>query len=147
MRSCLSLAACLLLIVAESATVHAQTKYWDIDVIAKAGAGSATPSGTWNSLAARWNTDSTGALLPTTWTAGNIAAFAAGANATGAYTVTVTGAQSLSGLIVEEGTITQNGGTLAFGGTFSAPINIAAGAAWGQTSTSVITGTDGIVKS
>ena len=112
-------------------------------------AGAAVPRQTapGTRLAANWNTDSTGLGIPTTWTAGNIAVFAAGTNATGAYTVTVTGTQSLSGLTVEEGTITQNGGTLDFGGTFSAPINIASGAGWGQNSTSVITGTDGIVKS
>src|SRR6478672_13844061 len=127
MRFCISIIV-LLLVVAASATVAcAQTKYWDVDVTPRPGAGSATPSGTWNAAAANWNTDSTGALLPTTWTAGNIADFAAGTNATGAYTVTVTGTQSLSGLTIEEGTITQNNGTLDFGGTFSASINIASG--------------------
>src|SRR5215212_8773383 len=112
MRRCASLFAALLLTANVACLGVAQTKYWDVDVIARAGAGSATPSGTWNSSATNWNTDSTGTLLPSTWTAGNTAVFAAGSNATGAYTVNVTGTQSLSGLTVEEGTVSQNGGTL-----------------------------------
>lgn len=74
--------------------------------------------------------------------------FAAGSTATAPYTVSLTDTISLSGLTIEEGTITQAGvGTLAFGGTFSAPINIASNSKWTQSSTSAITGTDGIVKS
>src|SRR3954462_9168229 len=112
MRLCVSITVLLMVLAASATVARAQTKYWDLDVTPRAGAGSATPSGTWNATAANWNTDSTGTLLPTTWTAGNIADFAAGTNATGAYTVTITGTQSLSGLTVEEGMITQNGGTL-----------------------------------
>src|SRR6476620_8428030 len=132
----------LVLLAASVTVADAQTKYWDVDVISRAGAGSTTPNGVWNSTSNNWNTDSTGLGIPSTWTPGNTAVFAAGTNATGAYTVTVTGAQSLSGLTVEEGTITQNNGTLDFGGTFSASINIASGATWLQNSTSVIAGTD-----
>src|SRR6476469_1493649 len=114
MRCCARLVGTLLIVATGTAVAGAQTKYWDLDVTPRAGAGSATPGGTWNAAASNWNTDSTGTLLPSTWTAGDIADFAAGTNATGAYTVTVTGTQSLSGLTVEEGTITQNGGTLDF---------------------------------
>src|SRR5258705_11047438 len=114
MRCCARLVVTLLIVATGAAGARAQTKYWDLDVIPRAGAGSATPGGTWNAAAANWNTDSTGTLLPTTWTAGDIADFAAGTNATGAYTVTVSGTQSLSGLTVEEGIITQTGGTMAF---------------------------------
>jgi fibronectin-binding autotransporter adhesin len=145
MRCCARLVVTLLIVATGAAEARAQTKYWDLDVIPRAGAGSATPGGTWNAAAATWNTDSTGTLLPTTWTAGNIADFSAGTNATGPYTVTVTGTQSLSGLTVEEGIITQNGGALNFG-AYSASINIASGAAWGENSLGVFTGTGGIVK-
>ena len=110
----------LLLLATGATAVDAQTKYWDIDVISRAGAGGTTPTGVWNSTSHNWNADSTGLGIPTTWTPGNTAVFAAGTNATGLYTVTVTGTQSLSGLTVEEGMITQNGGTLDFGATFSA---------------------------
>src|SRR5262249_30867045 len=105
----------LLVIIAGTTTVGAQTKYWDVDVLSVAGAGGTAPTGVWNSTSHNWNTDSTGLGIPSTWTAGNVADFAAGTNATGSYTVTVTGTQSLSGLTVEEGMITQNNGTLDFG--------------------------------
>jgi fibronectin-binding autotransporter adhesin len=147
MRFCTALCSILVFIAADATVAHAQTQYWDIDTLNVAGAGSATPSGTWSSSASDWNINSTGTGLPTTWIAGNTAVFAAGTNATGAYTVTVSGTQSLAGLTVEEGTVSQNGGTLAFGSTASAPINVASGSAWNQNSTSVITGTGGIVKS
>ena len=146
MRFCAALVSWLMVIAASATAVDAQTKYWDVDVVSMAGAGSATPNGAWNSTSHSWNTDSTGLGIPSTWTAGSTAVFSAGSNATGAYTVTVTGTQSLSGLTVEEGTITQSGGTLDFGSTFNALIDIASGAAWGETSTGVITGTDGIFK-
>jgi fibronectin-binding autotransporter adhesin len=136
----------LLLLATGVAVVDAQTKYWDIDILNVAGAGSTTPTGVWNTTSHNWNTDSTGLGIPNTWTPGNTAVFAAGTNATGSYTVTVTGTQSLSGLTVEEGMITQNSGTLDFGSTFNASINIASGAGWGETSTGVIKGTDGIVN-
>jgi fibronectin-binding autotransporter adhesin len=136
----------LLLLAISATAADAQTSYWDVDVISIAGAGSATPTGVWNTTSHNWNTDSTGLGIPSIWTPGNIAAFSAGTNATGLYTVTVTGTQSLSGLTVEEGMITQNNGTLDFGDTFNASINIASGAGWGETSTGVFKGTDGIVK-
>jgi fibronectin-binding autotransporter adhesin len=146
MRSRTLFIALLLLAISVTA-VDAQTKYWDIDVTSVAGAGSTAPTGIWNTTSHNWNADSTGLGIPSTWTPGNTAVFAAGTNATGSYTVTVTGTQSLSGLTVEEGMITQNNGTLDFGDTFNASINIASGAGWGQAGTSALKGTGGIVKS
>ncbi len=135
----------LSLLILSTAVTHAQTLYWDIDVISRAGAGSATPSGIWNAGTNVWNTDSTGMGLPGTWTPGATAVFGAGTNATGAYTVAVIGTQTIDDLIVEEGIITQNGGTLDLGASIGR-IDIAAGAGWGQTTSSVITGTGGLVK-
>ena len=136
-----------LLLLATSASVsRAQTQYWDLDIVSQAGAGGTSPAGVWNSFSNRWNSDSTGLGIPTTWSPGSIASFAAGTTATGAYTVTVSGTQSLSGLNVDEGVVSQSGGTLDFGSTSGAPINIASGAAWGQNLASVITGTGGIIK-
>lgn len=136
----------LLFFVVGTSAAFGQTKYWDIDAGSQAGAGGTAPSGTWNASNSNWNTNSSGTGVPTTWTAGNVAVFAAGSDATGAYDVTVTGTQSLSGLTVEEGPVTQLGGTLDFGTTASAPVNIAAGSSW-INSTGAFSGTGGLVKS
>src|SRR4051794_10074832 len=146
MRCCAALVATLFLVATGTTVVEAQTKYWDIDAVSRAGAGSATPAGVWSATSTHWNSDSTGLGIPTAWTAGNEAVFSAGTNATGTYTVTVSGTQSLSALTVEEGFPIQSGGTLAFGAA-TGPISIASGAGFGQTTTSAITGTGGIVKS
>src|SRR3954447_17738255 len=118
-------AACVL-IGATWSPARAVTNYWDIDTIDQAGAGGATPSGTWDTgTTANWNTNSDGTGLPGFWTAGDAAVFSAGGDATGTYTVTVNGTQSLTGLTMEEGTvISTSGGTLDFGATAGAPINI-----------------------
>src|SRR3954470_1502297 len=146
MRCCAAIVATLLIFATDATVVDAQTKYWDIDVISRAGAGSTTPSGVWSATSTHWNTDSTGLGIPTAWNAGNDAVFSAGTNATGTFTVTVSGTQSLAALTVEEGFITQSGGTLAFGAA-TGPISIASGAGYGQLTISAITGTGGIVKS
>jgi fibronectin-binding autotransporter adhesin len=146
MRFGTSLTASLLLLIVGASTTRAQTRYWDIDTISRAGAGGATPSGTWSGTNATWSTNAGGTGIPTTWPGGNLAAFAAGSDATGAYTVTVSGSQNLTGLTVEEGTISQSGGTLNFGTTPSAPISINTGSSWSQDSTSVIAGTGGVDK-
>ena len=144
MRS-LSLLVALAFVVLTAADALAQTKYWDVDVVSRAGAGGATPSGIWNTASNVWNTDSTGLGLPGTWTPGGTAVFSAGSTATGAYTVAIIGTQSLNELIVEEGVITHNGGTLEFGAA-AATIDVFSGAGWGQSTSAVITGTGGIVK-
>jgi fibronectin-binding autotransporter adhesin len=136
----------VLAVVAAVANVAAQTVYWDIDSLDRAGAGGANPTGIWNSSISDWNVNGDGTGLPSPWPPGAIAAFAAGTNATGNYSVTVTGTQSLSGLIVEEGNVTQNFGTLNFGDTIGAPVNIASGSNFVENSTGVFTGTGGITK-
>src|SRR6478672_10628164 len=85
------------LIVAGGAlTAHSQTtKYWDVDTIDQLGAGGPTPSGTWDTTTANWNINADGSGVPTTWTAGDNAVFAAGSDATGSFTVTISGTQSL----------------------------------------------------
>ncbi|MFO0789336.1 MAG: autotransporter-associated beta strand repeat-containing protein [Pirellulales bacterium] len=125
----------------------ADTKYWDIDG-ATAGAGGATPAGTWDTATSNWTTDSTGASAGTTWVAGDTAVFAAGTNATGAYTVTISGTQSVGAITVEEGTITQGTGTVDFGAT-NGVFTVASGATWSNSGagTGTITGTNGITMS
>lgn len=147
MRSRLSLTTWTLLFTfVVIAPADADTVYWDIDTLNTAGAGGGTtPSGVWNASAARWNINANGTGLPASWTPGDTAIFAAGTNATGSYTVSVSGTQSLSGLTVEEGLVTQNGGTLDFGSS-PASIYINPGAGWGETTSGVLTGTGGIFK-
>ena len=106
------------LILGAGATQAAPTSiYWDINSTT-AGAGGTTPSGNWDGATANWNTDSTGgaggALSATTssGTSGTIAVFSAGTDATGDYTVTVSGTQNASGLLVEDGNVTLSGGTI-----------------------------------
>src|SRR5882672_876217 len=62
--------------------------YWDPND-ATSGAGGASPAGQWNASNANWTTDATGQSPATTWVAGSTAVFAAGDDATGAYTVTL----------------------------------------------------------
>ena len=85
--------------------------HWDIDG-ATAGAGGATPSGTWDGATSNWSTDATGSSGTSTWGADNVAVFSAGNDATGSYTVTVDGTQGARGLWLQEGSVTFTGGTI-----------------------------------
>lgn len=82
---------------------------WDLNGNV-AGAGSASPTGTWNTDAI-WNIAPDGTLVPIPWQAGGVAVFAAGSDAIGPYTVTVNGTQDIGGIAVEEGTVKITGGT------------------------------------
>ncbi len=95
---------------------------WDLngDI---AGAGSATPSGTWDSESI-WNLAPDGTLVPIPWQPGSVATFSAGGDATGAYNVTVDGTQDISGLLFEDGTVTVSGGT-ALRMTKNTTVNVA----------------------
>jgi autotransporter-associated beta strand protein len=84
--------------------------FWDING-ATAGAGGATPNGTWDAATANWSATNAGTVSTTAWTAGAPAVFAAGTDATGTYTVTVDGTQDIGGLIFEEGAVTLTNGT------------------------------------
>jgi fibronectin-binding autotransporter adhesin len=87
----------------------AQPLWWDSDG-ATAGAGGATPTGTWGSDSF-WSTSADGDVATAGWTQGRAATFSAGTDATGAYTVTVSGTQDIGGLTFEEGDVTLSGGT------------------------------------
>ena len=84
--------------------------YWDLNNTTPDAGGSA-PTGTWDAASMAWNSaaDGTGTTAP--WTAGQTAVFAAGGDATGTYTVAVSGTQPIGGLAFEEGTVTLTGGT------------------------------------
>jgi fibronectin-binding autotransporter adhesin len=85
-------------------------KYWDLNGTT-AGTGSATPTGTWDAINTYWNATADGTGSTVAWTSGATAAFAAGTDATGTYTVTVSGTPAIGGLTFEEGNVTLTGGT------------------------------------
>jgi len=118
-------AAIAVMLVLPPSVARAATYYWDSNG-ATAGAGGATPIGTWGTDN-YWSTSSGGTVDTTAWTDGaNIAVFAAGTDATGTYTVTVNGTRDLSGLTFQEGSVTLSGGTaLRLVGNTTA--NVAAG--------------------
>jgi len=90
--------------------------FWDVNDSAP-GCGSPTPSGTWG-VDAYWNKDdpdgtgSAGTNPTEAWPAGQIAVFAAGDDATGSYTVTVSSTQQVADIHVDLGDVTFTGGTL-----------------------------------
>jgi len=93
------------------------TVYWDINGNT-AGAGGTSPAGTWASSGGagnrRWSTSSAGTASTALWTSGNDAVFSAGADATGSFTVTVSGTQNVSSIRVDEGSPTLSTGTINF---------------------------------
>ena len=111
--------AIIFLAIFVSASAHAQNLYWDGNGNT-VGAGT-TPTGTWDTgVTARWNTNINGNGNPGVWTASGTAFFSAGTDATGAYTVTVSGLVVAGGIRVEEGSPT-------FAGTTSPSLRIMGG--------------------
>ena len=86
--------------------------YWDSNDTTP-GAG-VTPTGTWGT-STFWSPDATGASPTVAWIPGDIAVFSAGTDATGAYTVTLSAAQTAAGLTIEEGTVALAGSALGVG--------------------------------
>jgi len=108
---------CILAVIFGGAAARAATLYWDTNGAA-AGAGGATPSGTWDvGTTANWSTSSAGTIATQVYSGKNQAVFAAGTDATGSYTVTVNGSVEIAkaGVALEEGNVTFSGGTLASG--------------------------------
>jgi len=94
----------------------AQTLYWDTNG-KTAGAGGSAPAGTWTTSNSNknWNTTAAGTTTnPQAWTSGADAVFSAGTDASGAYTVTVSGTQDVSSITVQEGSPTLGTGTINF---------------------------------
>lgn len=88
--------------------------YWDTN---GPTSGSGNANGTWDGTTADWSTDAAGALATQAWQAGDIADFAAGTDFTGTRTVTVSGTQSLAGIVADSEltSLTLTGGALSFG--------------------------------
>lgn len=128
-RTCRRLAGLVLcLMVSGNIPLLAQTLYWDING-KTSGAGGTSPSDTWATSGGsnkNWTTSSGGTSNTTWWSSGANAVFSAGTNATGSYTVTVSGTQNVSGITVQEGSPTLSGGTINFSDS-SPDIRVAAG--------------------
>lgn len=123
-------------------TVAALTQYWDLNG-ATAGAGGSTPNGTWDTATANWSVNSAGTVAAVTWGSANDAVFSAGTDATGSYTVTLTGTQNANSITFKNGTPTLTGGSLNISG---------AGGSVSVTTTSsaidsLLVGTAGLTKS
>jgi hypothetical protein len=100
--------------------------YWDLNG-STAGAGS-TPSGTWDMSSTNWNSNASGTGTPGLWST-QTAIFAAGSDATNAYTVTLAAPMAVNHLFVLQGTVTFTGSRLHFKGFGSYYSNyVAAGA-------------------
>jgi autotransporter-associated beta strand protein len=110
--------------ISASSVGRAQNLYWDTNG-ATAGAGGSAPAATWDLSAANWNGSSAGTGVPVVWGAGSNAVFAAGTDATGSYTVTVSGTPTAGGLRFEEGSVTLSGSGISLSGL--ATINVATG--------------------
>ena len=138
------LGAWLLLVVLGLPSVYAQTTlYWDTNG-ATAGAGT-SPSATWSTSGSdkNWSASSAGTSGTAKWTNGRIAVFSAGADATGNYTVTVSGTVSTAGITVEEGSPTFSGGIVTLSGT-TPQVSVNAGST--LTFNSQLAGTAGFTK-
>ena len=121
----------------------AQTMYWDRNG-GTAGAGS-SPSGTWSTSSYAWSSNSAGTSgTIVRWTNGRDAVFSAGTDATGSYTVTVSGTVRTSSITIEEGTQTFSGGTINFN---DATPDFVVNSGLTTTVNSVISGSSGLTKS
>lgn len=125
----------------EVTPLGAATLYWDIDG-ATAGAGGVTPSGTWDASTTNWNNPN-GDGTAQSWNSGAAAVFSAGNDATGTYTVTVSGTQSANQVTFEDGNVTLTGGTLNLTGSLH---TITTGASNTAAIESVLGGSVGFVK-
>lgn len=126
-------------------SVFGQTVYWDINGNASGAGGGTAPAGTWSTSVANWNTTSGGGSGGTisSWVNGRDAVFSAGTNATGSFTVTVSGTVGVSSINVGEGTINFTGGTINFS---DASPDFTVGTGLTATVGSVISGSNGLTK-
>ncbi|MEY2600115.1 MAG: hypothetical protein RLZZ142_2374, partial [Verrucomicrobiota bacterium] len=101
--------------------VQGATLYWDANGTNPGAATGTVASGTWG-VDAFWSTDSAGLLSPSilTTTLADDLLFAAGLDATGSSTLTISGGQQANGL-------TFNAGTVSLGGTASPVLTLGGG--------------------
>jgi len=96
--------------MSDPVSLGGELAYWDLNG-SDANSGSATPTGTWDGTNTYWNATADGTGTTAAWSTGKSAVFSAGDDASGAYTVTVSDTQDITGLGFEEGTVTITGGT------------------------------------
>src|SRR5690348_8349220 len=98
--------------------VHAADVFWDTNASTPGSSASTTAAGTWDGTNLFWNTDPLGGAGTFSNDVGatNTGVFSAGSNATGSFSVNVTGTRQAGGLRVEEGGITLLTGTLNLNG-------------------------------
>ena len=124
---------------------QATSYYWDTNGVT-AGAGGATPTGTWSSGGTTWSTSSAGtaATSAVTTTTGDDLYFSAGTDATGTWICTLSSTENAGSLTFEEGSVTISGGTqLTFGNTGNGINTTTSGT---TTISSVIGGSAGLTK-
>ncbi len=106
----LLLAVSCALLVARPDELRATVTYWD----PTGSTASATPNGNWEDSA--WSTNNALTATPLPWVAGTAAGFSAGTTATGAFTVSLSTAQSVAGIF---NGLTASIGTVTISGTGS----------------------------
>ncbi len=128
-----AVAAAALAYAASAIPLRAADSFWDINGSGAGSSGGTTAAGNWDD--ANWSVYDTGSgmLSNSFWVDGNTPVFAAGTNATGAYSVQLTGGftYTVAGMRFEEGTVTlaPNGfdpATIVLG---SSTVDISSGAA------------------
>ncbi len=116
-------------------------RYWDLNG-ATAGAGGATPAGTWDGAATNWNAAADGTGATAAWPgAGHSAVFSAGGDATGVFTVNLSGTRTADAVLVEQGNLTLSGGTL----DLAAPAVVRVFSGASLTLNTTLSGTSGVV--
>src|SRR5262249_41939250 len=105
-------------ILATATGVSEAALYWDINGPTP-GAGGVTPSGAWDNATHNWSADSTGSSATQAWSPGELPSFSAGSDATGQFTVNVSGTQIVSGLVFLTGQPVLAGAGLQFAGATS----------------------------
>ena len=114
--------------------------YWDANSSAP-GAGGSTPTGTWG-VNAYWSANADGTAPTQAWVSTNAAVFSAAMDATGTFTVNVSGTQTAVSLIFQEGHVTLAGGSLILSSA-GGPVDVYPATA---TINSVLTGSTGLTK-
>lgn len=115
--------------------------FWDANG-SVAGAGGPTPTGTWGTDSF-WSGDLDGMTATTGWTVAGDAAFSAGSDATGTFTVTLSGLQDAGSLTFQEGSVSLVGDGLLLS-RLPARFDVLDGAQ--ATISSVISGANGLRK-
>jgi hypothetical protein len=119
----------------------AQQLWWDVNG-PLAGAGGPAPTGLWDGASTSWSSSSAGTAATSGWVPGATAIFAAGSDASGTYSITLSGAQSAGGVLFEDGNVALSGDGL----DLVTPGNVTVNASLKATINSVIGGSVGLTK-